>query len=102
MDSSFLKARQTRFGAYAAVYLLVVLAIVIVGNVLANRYNKTLDATANKRYSLSEQTAKIVKGLKQPATITYYDQSTGFSRGKDQLEPYANLSTQLKVEYVDP
>src|SRR5215467_12370412 len=101
MDSSFLKARQTRFGAYAAVYLLVVLAIVIVGNVLANRYNKTLDSTANKRYSLSEQTAKIVKGLSQPATITIFDQSAGFSRDRDQLDLYANLSPKVHVEYVD-
>jgi len=101
MNAAFLKARQTKFGAYAAVYALVVLAILVVANVLANRYNKTLDTTANKRYSLSEQTAKIVKGLKQPATITYYDQSVGFPRGKDQLDPYANLSSNVHVEYVD-
>src|SRR5262249_20890 len=97
----FLKARQTKYGVYAAVYALVVLAILVVANVLANRYNKTFDSTANKRYSLSEQTAKIVKGLKQPATITLYDQSTNFDRAKDQLDQYANLSPKVHVEYVD-
>src|SRR5579863_7923520 len=96
-----LKARQAKYAAYATVYGLVVLTAVVVTNFLANRYNKSFDATANKRYSLSEQTAKIVKGLKQDATITYYDQSTRFQTAKDQLDQYANLSPKVKVDYVD-
>jgi ABC-type uncharacterized transport system involved in gliding motility auxiliary subunit len=101
MTTGFLKARQTKYGTYAALYVLVVLAILVVANVLANRYNKTVDSTSNKRYSLSEQSAKIVKGLKQPATITLYDQSTNFARAKDQLDQYANLSQTVHVNYVD-
>ncbi|HVH85711.1 MAG TPA: GldG family protein [Terriglobales bacterium] len=102
MNASLLKARQTKYVAYATVYVLVVLAIVSVGNVLADRYNKTYDGTANKRYSLSDQTSKIVKGLKQDATITYFDQSTRFKHAKDLLDQYANLSPKIHVEYVDP
>ena len=102
MSSQWLKARQTKFAAYAATYVLVVIAVVVVVNVLADRYNKSYDATANKRYSLSEQTAKIVKGLKQDATITYFNQSTRFREGKDLLEEYKTLSPKVKVEYVDP
>ena len=102
MASQWLKARQTKFAAYAAIYVLVVIAVIVVVNVLADRYNKSYDATANKRYSLSEQTAKIVKGLKQDATITYFNQSTRFRDGKDLLEEYKNLSPKVKVEYVDP
>ena len=48
------------------------------------------------------QTAKIVKGLKQDATITYFNQSTRFRDGKDILDQYANLSPKVRVEYVDP
>src|SRR5579871_1146153 len=98
---AFLKARQTKYAAYATMYIAVVFAIITVANVLGNRYNKSYDSTSNKRYSLSEQTAKIVKGLKQDATITYYDQSTRFSTAKDQLDQYANLSPKVKVDYVD-
>jgi len=58
----FLKARQTKYAAYAATYTAVILAILATVNVLANRYDKSFDATSNKRYSLSEQTVKIVKG----------------------------------------
>jgi ABC-type uncharacterized transport system involved in gliding motility auxiliary subunit len=102
MAGQWIKARQTKYAAYAAVYILVVIAAVVVANVLADRYNKTYDATANKRYSLSDQTAKITKGLKQDAVITYFNQSTHFRDGKDLLDQYANLSPKVKVKYVDP
>jgi ABC-type uncharacterized transport system involved in gliding motility auxiliary subunit len=102
MASTWIKARQTKYAAYATVYILVVVAIVTVGNVLADRYNKTYDATANKRYSLSDQTAKIVKGLKQDAAITYFNQTKDFREGKDLLDQYANLSHKVQVKYVDP
>ncbi len=102
MGTEFLKARQTRYVAYATLYIVVIVAILVTGNALADRYNKQYDSTSNKRYSLSDQTAKIVKGLKQPATITYFDQSTHFAQAKDQLDQYANLSPKVHVEYVDP
>ena len=102
MANQWLKARQTKYAAYAVTYVLVVIAVIVVVNVLADRYNKSYDATANKRYSLSDQTAKIVKGLKQDATITYFNQSTRFRDGKDLLEEYKNLSLKVKLEYVDP
>lgn len=102
MASQWLKARQTKYVAYATTYILIVMIAVVVANVLADRFNKSYDATSNKRYSLSDQTAKIVKGLKQTATITYFDQSTRFRGGRDLLDEYANLSPKVKVEYVDP
>lgn len=101
MNTKLLKARQTKYAAYATVYILVTLAVVVIANFLANRYNKSYDATANKRYSLSAQTAKIVKGLKQPATIVYFDQSTRFAHAKDLLDEYGNLSPKVHIQYVD-
>jgi ABC-type uncharacterized transport system involved in gliding motility auxiliary subunit len=102
VNTGLLKARQTKYAAYAAVYVLVVLTAVVIANYLADRYNKSYDATANKRYSLSDQTAKIVKDLKQPATITFFDQGTRFQHAKDLLSEYANLSPKIHVNYVDP
>ncbi len=102
MALRWLKARQTRYAAYAVAYIIVVIAAVVVLNILANRYDKSYDATSNKRYSLSEQTVKIVKGLKQNAAIIYFNQSTSFHDGKDLLDEYANLSPRVHVDYVDP
>jgi len=105
MDKSWLKARQTKYAAYFTVYTLVVLGALGAINFLAQRYNKSYDSTANKRYSLSEQTEKVVKGLKRDVTITYYDQTrsfTGAGGARDLLERYNNLSPKLHVAYVDP
>jgi hypothetical protein len=49
--------------AQAAVYTVIIIAILGVLNFLAQRYNKTFDSTANKKYTLSDQTAKIVKNV---------------------------------------
>lgn len=102
MASKWLKARQTKYAAYATTYILVVLAIVVVANFLAKRYNKSYDATANKRYSLSSETKKIVDGLHQDATLTYFNQTTRFSQGRDLLDQYAALSSKIHVDDVDP
>ena len=102
MSAQFLHARQTKYAAYAAVYLAVFVAILATVNILANRYDKSFDATSNKRYSLSDQTVKIVKGLKQDANITYFDGPRGFRSAKDQLDLYSNLSPKIHVKYVDP
>jgi ABC-type uncharacterized transport system involved in gliding motility auxiliary subunit len=100
--SQWLKARQTKYAGYLAAYVVVVLAVVVIANYLGNRYNKSYDATANKRYSLSNETKKIVDDLKQNATITYFNQSSHFSQGRDLLDEYAGLSTKVKVQYTDP
>ena len=97
-----MEARQTKYTAYVTLYILVVLCIVSVANVLANRYNKSYDSTSNKRYSLSDQTAKIVKGVSQPIAITYYDKTSGFQGAKDLLDRYSNLSPKVRLAYVDP
>ena len=76
--ASFLKSRQTRYTAYAGTYIIVVLAVLGVVNFLANRYNKSYDATSNKQFSLSDQTIKVVKGLKGDVKVYYFEEATRF------------------------
>jgi ABC-type uncharacterized transport system involved in gliding motility auxiliary subunit len=101
MNNSWMQARQTKFTLYTVVYVLIVVAVVSTVNFLANRYNKSYDATSNKQYTLSDQTMKIAKGLKDPITITYWDQSNKFQGAADLLDRYKNLSSNIKVEYDD-
>ena len=102
MNRKWIEARQTKYAAYVTIYILVILCIVSVANVLANRYNKSYDSTSNKRYSLSDQTAKVVKGVSQAITITYFDKTSGFQRAKDLLDRYTSLSPKVHLDYVDP
>ncbi len=99
---SWVKTRQTRYGAYAAVYILVVLAVLALGNWLANGHSKSIDLTSNKQYTLSDQTKKVVGNLKSEVHLYYFDQSAAYDRARDILDRYANLSSNLKITYVDP
>ena len=102
MAAGWLKTRQTKYTGYFIAYLLVIIAVLAAANWLANRHNKSVDLTANKRFSLSDQTAKVVKGLTRDVTITYFDRTSSFQGAKDLLDRYDNLSPKLKVDYVDP
>src|SRR5271154_3445514 len=101
MNNSWMQARQTKYAAYTAVYVLIVIAVVGGVNFLANRYNKSYDTTSSKKFTLSDQTAKIAKNLKQPVTITYWDQPTQFQAAHDLLDRYKDLSSKIDVHYED-
>ena len=100
---SWLRRRQTKYGAYVAAYVLVVLALVTLANWAVNRHaTKSWDLTATKRYSLSDQTRKIVGGLDRDVTVHYFDRKAQFGPARDLLENYNHLSPRLSVKYVDP
>ncbi len=102
MKFDWIKARQTKYTAYVVLYTLIVIAVLGMANWLANRHNKTYDSTANKRFSLSDQTEKVVKNLKQDVRIKYFDKTSEFGRARDLLDRYNNLSPKLAVDYIDP
>src|SRR5438093_9566160 len=102
MSHEWLKARQTRFTAYATVYILVIIALLGAINFLANRYTKSYDSTANKQFSLADQTKNVVKKLDHDVTIYYFSETTRFPQARDLLDRYSALSPKLHVNFVDP
>ena len=101
MKSEWMKTRHTKYSAYVTVYILVVLAVLVGVNYLASQYNKSADLTSNKRYTLSDQTIKVVKNLKDQVDIYYFDEPRQFAPAKDLLDRYDAISTKLKVHYID-
>ena len=102
MSFDALKTRQAKYGSYTTVYIVVVVAILAAVNYLADQHNKTFDATANKLYSLSEQTVKVLDGLEEDLKISYFDRATDFERVRDSLVRYENASNRVTIDYVDP
>jgi ABC-type uncharacterized transport system involved in gliding motility auxiliary subunit len=102
MKFNWLKTRQTRYTAYVTVYVLVIIGVLGFINFLANRYNKSYDSTANKQFSLSDQTIKVAKNLNRDVQITYFDEATRFPQARDLLDRYQTLSPKLKIDYIDP
>ena len=76
MADNWLKARQTKYTAYAAVLHPGDPGRAGAVNFLANRYDKSYDSTTNKQFSLSDQTIKVVKGLKHDVKLTYFGETS--------------------------
>jgi ABC-type uncharacterized transport system involved in gliding motility auxiliary subunit len=95
-------ARQLRYGSNTAVLVLVVLGILGALNYLVYRNTKRFDLTKEQRYSLSDQTKKVLAGLKQDVRITYFQRAASFAAGQDRLKEYQAASPRIKVDFVDP
>jgi ABC-type uncharacterized transport system involved in gliding motility auxiliary subunit len=102
MAAKWFKSRQGKYTGYVLAYTLVVVAVLAAVNFLANRYDKSYDSTSNKQFSLSDQTIKLVKGLKSDVRLTYFGATTDFPGARDLLDRYASLSPKLQVTYLDP
>jgi ABC-type uncharacterized transport system involved in gliding motility auxiliary subunit len=99
--AAYFRQRNARYGALAGFGIIVVLGILVAVNYLSTRRNTRWDLTANKQYSLSEQTEKLAQGLKGPVKFTVFDQPESFDRFRPRLESYKYISSQVQVEYVD-
>ena len=97
----YFKQRNARYGALASVGVLVFLGILVAVNYLSTRRNTRWDLTANKQYSLSEQSVKLLQGLKAPVKFMVFDQEANFERFRPRLEGYTYNSKQVQVEYID-
>jgi ABC-type uncharacterized transport system involved in gliding motility auxiliary subunit len=94
--------RQLKYGMNTAILVLVVLGILGAVNYLVDRHSKRFDLTENQRYSLSDQTRKVLGGLEDEITITYFQREHDMARGQDRLREYEALTDKLKVDFVDP
>jgi ABC-type uncharacterized transport system involved in gliding motility auxiliary subunit len=94
--------RQLKYGTNTLVLVIVVLGILGGINYLVDRHTKRFDLTKDQRYSLSDQTKKVLAGLKDEVKITYFQRQRDMARGEDRLKEYTALSPKLKVEFVDP
>src|SRR5579862_5511073 len=61
--------RQARYGALAGVSLLVVLGILVAVNYIGAKQPKRWDLTANKVFSLSDQTKQVLAKLDSPLQV---------------------------------
>ena len=94
--------RQLKYGSNTLVLVVTVLGILGVLNYLAVRHSTRIDLTKDQRYSLSDQTHKVLAGLKDDIKITYFQRSRDMTRGQDQLREFQALSSRLKTDFVDP
>jgi len=96
--------RGAQYTATAVALTAVALGIAVALNVLASRYDERIDLTANKRFTLSEQTTSIMAGLPADVTVRAFfgAGSVEESEFRSLVEGYEAASDRLTVEYIDP
>jgi ABC-type uncharacterized transport system involved in gliding motility auxiliary subunit len=96
------KKRKVSFGVNSAFITLVVVAIVGVLNFLGKQYPGRLDLTKNKIHTFSDQTGKVMKGLKEPVEATLYGDFGSREKYRPIFENYKKASNFFKYQTVDP
>src|SRR5215470_18791670 len=94
--------RQARYGTLMGVSVLVVLGILVAINYIGSKQNKRWDLTANKQFSLADQTRNVLSKLDSPMQIRVFAQDTEFQRYRDRLKEYEYASKNVSTEYIDP
>ncbi len=94
--------RSTQYGTNTVVMTLIVIGILGMINFVGKRHHKRVDLTSAKLFSLSDQTEKIVKGLKNDVTIYHFAKETN-PAVNDLLTEYKGINqSKLTFKVIDP
>jgi gliding-associated putative ABC transporter substrate-binding component GldG len=91
-------------------YILLIFAILVLVNILSDRFFLRLDFTGDKRYTLSNATKDILRSLKEPVTVKAYfsenlppDIAKTRRDFRELLVEYNNVSRgKVVYEFIDP
>lgn len=97
----FFSKRSSQLGTNTVILTLAVAAILVVANYFGFQYHKRFDLTSEKLYTLSPQTQKIVRNLKEDVDIVHFAKEPD-SQLDSLLSEYRNLSHRIKFQEVDP
>lgn len=91
-------------------YILLIAGVIVLVNILSDRFFVRLDFTGDKRFTLSKPTKDILKSLNQTVTVTAYfseelpSQFAQLRRDfRDELTEYSNRSNgKVMFEFINP
>jgi len=100
----FAAQRSTRHGANMTVMIAIFMVIIGLIGVMSVRYKMRVDLTETGRYSLSQQTVKILKSLERDVEAVAFYRSDERSRQAmhDLLKEFSYHSPKFKFWFVDP
>jgi len=105
------RSRQAVYGANVVVAATLAIGIAIVVNVIvAQSFDKELDCTAEKTFTLSKQTKNILQSLDKDVKITAFfntDPASAnlqqqYQEAQDLLGRYERESKHINLEFTDP
>jgi len=84
------------------VYAALVLSILVVVNAISFSHYSLFDLTGEKVYTLSGQSGKVARSLKENVTIYAFDKPMRFEQIKAFLDRYVYASKKIRYEIIDP
>jgi ABC-type uncharacterized transport system involved in gliding motility auxiliary subunit len=97
--------RTLKYGSHASLFTIIVLAVVVLLYSLVVRHNQRFDVTQAKRFTLADQSVKLVQALTYSIKVLgFYSLDAGREREMftDLLKQYAQHTDKISYEVVDP
>src|SRR5271165_3019875 len=98
---AFFSKRSSKLGTNTSILTIGVIVILVIANVLGYQHHKFFDLTTEKLYTLSDQTKKIVGGLKTDVTVARFAK-TPDARFDELMKEYRTLNSHVRFQNVDP
>jgi ABC-type uncharacterized transport system involved in gliding motility auxiliary subunit len=96
--------RTLKYGSHASLFTVIVLAVVCILYSLAVKHNQRFDVTQAKRFTLAEQSIKLVQGLQYPIKVMGFYSLAERERETftDLVKQYMQHTDKLSYEVIDP
>lgn len=99
---SSIKSRRLLVGANTLVVIVLVIGIIGLVNYLSIRHSWRVDSTSRKQFSLSDQTVRILRNLKDEVTLTAFVDETQVRVMEDRVREYGHYTGKFHSEIIDP
>ncbi len=95
----FLSGRQAKYGSNSLILFVAFVGILVVVNMLANRYPQRWDVTEDKQHTLAPETIEALEALPEPVTaIAFYSLRMNAQSAEELLQDYKS-SSKGKFDY---
>ena len=95
--------RRFSIGIFSTATVLVVIAIFVVVNLFVDSLNLSFDLSHDQRFSISEETRRLLREIDEPITIyTLFRQGGEILDVQEMLNQYASANSNIRVVNRDP
>ncbi|MBD3224472.1 MAG: hypothetical protein GF313_07070 [Caldithrix sp.] len=94
--------KSLKEGSNLAIQIIVVLAIAAMVAFISTQRHLRADWSANKLYSLADQTVSVLENLQRDVTVKAFFKSSEQKRARDLLDEYDYRSGNFSYELIDP
>jgi gliding motility-associatede transport system auxiliary component len=94
--------RATRYGANAVVYSIAFVGLLVAVNYILALHHRRFDLTAERIFSLSPQSLKVVRTLKHPLKLYGFFEGGRDPQAEALYQSYTYASPKITFELIDP